>query len=358
MSLMAYTLADLEADTMDSDTVYVPDHTHGEIPLDIQPKKLNYIFEPDKISLSFSRLQTLRTCPRKFLCRELLGQGSYEPTIHTAYGHSFAAGVQELFRSGSLARAFLAVLEAWDYNYFTDPWGKQSSKSIYYAIASVQQWYYSVFSQLQTEYVIAQLQGKPAVELFVYLAVGDSYNYQIHIDLVLEHIETGNLTVCEIKTSGMPQQRANWENSIQTLGYYTEIAAIAAMENRTISPEIMYIVQQTGKLGDSAANHGFYTFLFAKDSSAPAEFMLDLATQTAILETYLENDYFPKYGHNCVTFGRPCQYFGLCDDIAALPRSASSAQHYEHNNLTSADYVLSFESVVYLLEDTSDNVIL
>lgn len=354
---MSYLLSNFLEDSMDDVTPYVPTHTHGEVPFDITPKKLNYIFEPNKISLSFSRLQTLRTCPRMFLCRELLGQGSYQPSLDTAYGHAFAAGVQELFRSSSLPRAFLAALEAWDYNYFTDPWGKKHNKSFFYALASIEQWYYSIFPQLQQDYKIALLGDRPAIELFVYLSVGESYSYQIHIDLVLESVHTGKLVVTEIKTSGMPQQRANWENSIQTLGYYTEVAAICAMEGRTIDPEIMYIVQQTGKLGDSDANHGFFVFNFAKDSSAPAEFMLDLATQAAVLETYIENNYFPKYGHNCVQYGKPCQYFGMCDSLAQMPRNNSNAQHYEQNDLTSADYVLSFESVITLLEDTR-NVVL
>lgn len=350
-------IASIGSMAMDApDTPYIPPHTNGMVSLEIVPKKLNYIFTPDSMTLSFSRLQTLRTCPRMFLCKELVGSGSYKPSIDTAYGHAFAAGVQELLTSGNLSRAFLAAIEAWDYQYFTDPWGKKHNKSFWYAIASIHQWYYSVYLGLADDYEVATLGGRPAIELFVYLQVGAGYNYQIHIDVVLRSKVSGNLVVCEIKTSGMPQQRANWENSLQTLGYYTEIAAIAAKCGEQVEPEIMYIVQQVGKLGDVDANHGFFTFIFAKDRNATAEFMMDLATQTATLETYTGYGYFPKYGHNCVQFGRPCQFFGTCDSIAQMPRSSntSTSQHYEENDLTSADYVLTFESIVQLLGDSSD----
>lgn len=334
----------------DTSTPYVPSHADAAPRLEIVPKKLNYIFQSDRIALSFSRLQTLRICPRMFQCRELCGQGSYTPTIHTAYGHAFAAGVQELFRSGSLTKAFMAALEAWDYPYFSDPWGKAHNKSFNYAVASIQTWYETIFPQLADDYQIAVLNNHAAIELFVYLEVGIGYDYQIHIDIILERKSNGALTVFEIKTSGMPQQRANWENSIQTLGYYTEVATIAAMEGRYVDPDIVYIVQQVGKLGNTAENNGFYTFIFSKGEHAATEFMMDLATQTAIIELYIENGYFPKYGHSCVQFGKPCQFFGTCDSIPLLAREQSQSQNYENSDLTAADYVLTFESIITTLD--------
>lgn len=343
--LIALTFLDDEPD------VYVPSHITGEQSLSIVPKKLNYIFEPEKISLSYSRLQTLRTCPRMFQCRELAGQGSYEPTLDTAYGHAFAAGVQELFVSGSLPRATLAALEAWDYSYFTDPWGKKHNKSFWMCIASLRQWYISVWPQYGTRYRIAQFAGKPAVELFIYIAVADGYNYQIHIDLILEDVETGAVVVAEIKTSAMPQQRANWENSLQTLGYYTAARAIAKKEGRKISPHILYIVQQVGKLGDNDEGNGFFNFEFEKPSNSVSDFMMDLASQTAIIETFIEYGYFPKHGHNCVQYGKPCKFFGMCDTMPAAISATAHSQHYEQNDLTSADYVLTFDSIVQLLSE-------
>lgn len=337
--------------TLDApDIVKVASHITDEPWFEIHPKKLNYIFEPEKIALSFSRLQTLRNCPREFACKELGGQGSFQPSIHTAYGHAFGAGVQELFRSGSLHKAFLAALEAWDFPYFDDPWGSVKHKSFFHATASLEQWYYTVFPVLDEEFELAYFDGRPGIELFVYMAIGDTYSYQIHIDLVLQNRLTREFVVTEIKTSGMVQQRANWENSLQTLGYHTCINAISKQHGiQAVSPTILYIVQQTGKLGDPAADHGFYVFDFAKGDNAPAEFMMDLGAQISVIDLYLQHKYFPKYGHNCVRFGRPCPLFGVCD---SMPTSGASAdvQHYENNDLTTADYVIDFESVVNILE--------
>jgi hypothetical protein len=347
----------LAIDFSDTTDTYIARHIEGEQPLSIVPKKLNYIFEPNKITLSYSRLQTLRTCPRMFLCRELQGQGQYEPTLDTAYGHSFAAAIQELFRSGSLARAFLAALEAWDYAYFTDPWGKKHTKSYWYCIMSIRQWYNTTWPQYSERYKIATFNGKPAIELFVYVAVGTGYNYQIHIDLILEDIESGAVVVAEIKTSGMTQQRANWENSLQTLGYFTAAKAIAIQEGKTIHPDILYIVQQVGKIGDADEGNGFFNFEFAKPPTAVSDFMMDLASQTAILEIFIENGFFPKHGHNCVQYGKPCKYFGTCDSLPNLPTNSSAGQHYINSDLTSADYVLTFDSIVELITG-ADNVAL
>lgn len=354
MAITADYLRTMSLDSEDIETAYIARHIEGEQPLAITPKKLNYIFEPNKIALSYSRLQTLRTCPRMFLCRELQGQGQYEPTLDTTYGHSFAAGVQELFRSGSLARALLAALEAWDFPYFTDPWGKKYNKSFWMCIASIRQWHTTVFPQLQDRYRIATFLGKPAIELFVYVAVGEGYSYQIHIDLILEDIESGAIVIVEIKTSGQTQQRANWENSLQTLGYYTAAAAIGKNENRKVEATILYIVQQVGKLGNMDEGEGFFIFEFAKEPTAVSDFMMDLATQTAILEVFIENGFFPKHGHNCVQYGKPCKYFGLCDSLPNLPANTAQGQHYENNDLTSADYVLTFDAIVDLLSESNN----
>jgi hypothetical protein len=326
--------------------------------LEIRPKKLNYIIEQSRIALSFSKLQTLRDCPRKFQCKELGSAGEYTPSIDTAYGHAFATGVQHLFiTEGDLPRAMLAALDAWDYPYFTDPWGQKADKSFWACINSLQRYHETQFPILHNEYGIAVLDGKPAVELFAYVKVGQGYSYQVHIDLVLQSRWTGALVVAELKTSGMMQQAANWQNSLQTLGYYTLLSAIAARAGLQVDAEIMYIVQQTGKLLKPEDNYGFHTFHFVKEQIAHGDFMQDLAMHCTILDLYIENAYFPKYGHNCVAYGRPCSYFGSCDHLPSRQHGAvqTAAAHYEVQDLTSADYVLEFEEIVNLLKPREEN---
>jgi PD-(D/E)XK nuclease superfamily len=315
-------------------------------PNGIVPKKLDYIIEPNIIALSYSKLQTAKTCPRMFLLKEMMGSGSYTPSIDTAYGHAWAAGVQELFRSESICKAMLALIDAWDYAYFESPYGDKAAKSMWSCIMSLQIWYETQFSVLTLKYKLAVLGNKPAIELFIYMRAGQ-FSYQVHIDLVLEDRFTEELVVTEIKTSGLPQQRANWENSSQTLGYYTFIKAIAAGAKKSVHPQILYIVQQTGKLFKYEENNGFFLFPFVKSVETPVEFMQAVNCDIRTLELYIESQYFPKYGQNCVRFGKPCYYFGSCDDtlVASTP-----ANHYLNATLEDADFVLEFEQILDLLE--------
>lgn len=319
---------------------------NGETPNGIVPKKLDYIIEPNIIALSYSKLQTLKTCPRMFLLKELLGSGSYQPSIDTAYGHAWAAGVQELFRSCSIHKAMLALIDAWDYAYFESPYGGKEAKSVWSCVMSLQLWYETQFNVLTEKYKLAIIGDMPAIELFVYMRAGN-FSYQVHIDLVLEDRFTGELVVTEIKTSGLPQQRANWENSSQTLGYYTFVKVIAAQQGKRVHPSILYIVQQTGKLFKFEDNNGFFLFPFVKGVETPVEFMQAVDCDIHMLETYIERKYFPKYGQNCVRWGRPCPYFGTCDSTIV---SGKTENHYVNATLDDAHFVLEFDQIIDSLE--------
>lgn len=310
------------------------------------PKKLDYIFEPDVITLSFSKLEVFRRCPREFFHKELYRKGGYKPSLDTSYGHAFAAGVQKLFETeGNIYQAFLAAVEAWDYRYLEDPYNKTrpKPKSFWHCIYALMLWANEEFPILNAKYKLFPT----GIELFAYLRVNDSHSYQVHIDLVLQNRYNGNLTVTEIKTSGSIQSRAMWENSLQTRGYYTVIKAWAKQQNLEVEPEILYIVQQTGKLKKPEENYGFFKFFFEPTSDVPDDFMLDLAMQCATINLYIQNNYFPKDGKQCVRYGRECELFGICDESPDNLPDDSAYISME----TKPDISLTFEEIVRILEN-------
>ena len=74
------------------------------------PKRLGYVAQEGVIALSYSRLNTLYSCPRKFQLSELMGRKSFSPTMHTAFGHAYGAGVQTFLQyapSPPAAEAFM-----------------------------------------------------------------------------------------------------------------------------------------------------------------------------------------------------------------------------------------------------------
>ena len=304
-------------------------------------KKLGYVYDPEQSAYSYSRLQTLYSCPRKFQLKELAQASSYDATIHTSFGSAFGAGVQELWRSDSLPRATLALIAAWDYPAFEDLWGKDKHKSIFHCIQSLGIYHATVHQELSLDYRLAYLQGKPGIEFFAYMQIGSHDYYQVHIDLILETKTTGALVVLEIKTSGMVQQAANWENSLQTKGYFALLTVVSSKLGLPIAPKIIYITLQTGKLALPDEYFGFNVFHFAKPAYIASDFTLSLLQDLTMLDIYKADGHFPKRGHSCVSYNRPCEFFGICDDIPLT----KAGNVYESLTLDDVDFYLTIDDL-------------
>lgn len=145
--------------------------------------KLGYVSQPNVIALSYSRANSLHSCPRKFLLKELQQRKSNYQSVDLSYGSAFGSGIQELFRSGSVERACLAALAAWDYPEFTDLWdgNRKETKSFWFCVESLHTFYTNVFPALWADYELAYIDGKSGIELFVYIGIGESYSYQCTI---------------------------------------------------------------------------------------------------------------------------------------------------------------------------------
>jgi hypothetical protein len=314
-------------------------------------KKLGYVIEPDKITLSFSRNETLRKCPRKFLLREIQQRRSNIPSIDTAYGHAFGTGLQEMFRTGSIERTFVAAAAAWDFHEFEDPWGKKKDKSLWMCLWSLELFHNFYYPQISEEYQLAYVDGKPGIELFVYIDMGERYSYQVHIDLVLQNKLTSALCVAEIKTSGMNQQEANWGNADQTAGYYAILDCLSKKLGVPFEPTVIYIVQKTGEQLDPNKDYGFHIFPYAKTADTALDFVRTLMCDAQQIDLYLSSKYFPKRGSNCVEYGRPCEFYGTCDLESSQDTSlAGEGTNYESLAMEDVDFVVDLDELLVMLE--------
>lgn len=308
--------------------------------------KLGYVYEPDKIAVSYSRTQTLNTCPRKFQLRERLQKRSRTVSIHTSYGHAVGAGIAALFQyEGNLHRAFLEALTMWDYPHAEDSYGKEKDKSLSHVFGTIESFYLNQYPQLSADYKIAILQGKPAVELFIYLNVSDKYSYQVHIDLILQNRWTGALVIFECKTSKYAATEPQWANSKQTVGYFALIETLAKREGIPVEPGVVYICVQAGKQWDENCNFGVQILPFVKLPTVIHDFVQELMYDIERITYCEENNFYPKNGASCVEFNRPCEFFGECDMLAFAPK-ADIGQIYESLTLADCDYVLDLQEIV------------
>jgi len=304
-----------------------------------KPKKLGYVLREGIRSLSYSRLNTFHSCPRKFHIGEMRGARGFDPTIHTAFGHAYGAGVQTYMQyvesSGhevAKMRAVVAAIAAYDYADIFEELPRVG-KSFNHAIIAVENFCEMTAPLICAEYKLAIIDGKPAVELFFLLQIGEHTDYQGHIDLVLEHRESGELYVAEIKSKGGDTHPAEWQNSFQTLGYNTILHAFRPTGTNF---NVLYLVFNTKDLITTPLS-------FSKSAAHRAEFLTSLLQEVAVMDMYEEQGYWPKRGNSCYAWNKPCYLFGLCDSPLA---EVNQGDAYESLTMDDVDIYLHIDTLL------------
>lgn len=265
---------------------------------------------------SYSGRMLLNSCPRKFQLRKVYGIGDREDTEENpnfAFGLAVEAGVVEFTKSKSLARAAVACFAGWDIDLFAE----RKDKSIWNALVLM-----DIIAQQpefqDSDFEVAILEGKPAIQVGYSIDCGDGYFERGYIDLILYSKSAQLYTVVEIKTTGANVVHPeSYQNSAQGTGYVVVLDAIlrklglAAGQNFNV----LYIVAQVPYFN-------VHLFPFPKGARHKLEWLLTLLLDKKKLQSFEEEDFYPKHGQSCVAFNRACSYFGECHtSLAGFPKA-------------------------------------
>lgn len=277
--------------------------------------KLGYVKIPGVRSLSYSKTQTLHSCPRKFKLMESHPLESIFESQHLAFGSAFGAGLQELFATRDVQRACFEAFLNWNHSsLYVDETRNKSFAECIWGIMVAHQVLAPYFDEWEV-FQFPQPDGtfKPAIELLFYIKLDDKNSYQGHIDLILQNRFTKALAVWEFKTSGMTQVESMWGNSDQTNGYNVVLQHLVKKHDLIASGEVFYLIHEVGKLLNEEANRGFVIFPYQKGISSIQEFLLNVMTDMETMELYEQNEHWPKRGNSCYEYARTCRYYGACD---------------------------------------------
>lgn len=316
--------------------------------------KLNYVRIPGVIDLSYSRRQTLNSCPRKFLLREIHQRTEHVPTAHTAYGHAFAAGVQNFLVHKDEELAVIATLAAWNADF--DEEIPRDKKSIFWAVHKVRLFINNIYPlHFKGKWEVARLNdGRPAVELFYYIHIDGSHSMQGHIDVVLQSVEDSRLCVLEVKTGTRETNEANWANSDQTLGYNFVLDGVAQRENLRNRYNVIYLFAQSTDhaLEGGESGFGFTLYNFPKSPKSRADYVSTLLLDIARIQLYKEHNFWPKNGNSCRSFNRNCEFFGTCD-LQSM-QADGRTETYEAVGLDEVDYEFTLDELLAIQSVSAD----
>ncbi len=275
------------------------------IPATIEEKKII------PIRLSHSTLEVFDSCERKFQLEKLLiTDSTREENEHTIFGKAFGVGVADyLVHQDSERALYLAWME-----YF--PEIESDKKNIPILIKAL----LCAFPELDNilgDYEVLTFNGKPAVELSFRINVNPMYYYVGYIDVVLRNRYDGTCVVMDAKSTGLQLLDLDpmYQNSGQCLSY--SIALDKIVGETLSSYGVAYFVAQLGK--DMKVQ--IKPLVYRKTLLDRLNWFVTLGGDVKRLELAEEIGFYPRRGSSCLTFNRPCRYFGICTLSAAdIPR--------------------------------------
>lgn len=271
---------------------------------------MNRAIEDIEIRLSFSTNSYFTFCERLFelerLRNPMLNSGRTD-TVDTMVGNAVHPAIQDLIRYQDKQRAWIKLLLHWNFGL----WDIKEKKTWFKTALAIElildKWDYN-------RYEVFDVRGKKPDELSfcIYLG-GRKHKYLGRMDLVLWDKIDKVFCVLEIKTTGWAYEDVNplYQNSEQGIG---NSVVLNQIDPKHKSFKVIYLVLQY--LGKTQVPR-IHILTYMKDLKQRLEFLQTLAMRYKdILDRLGKYELFPKRGDgNCIHFGRPCNYFGRCDNV-------------------------------------------
>ena len=258
--------------------------------------------------LSYSFLELLHTCPRKYQLTRLRATPDDEDPLAAknqnvtfAFGHVVGDGIQDVMMGLSEEDVILRMFLGWHAD--LEDRNEKQVKSFYHAVAAVQQFKHIRDNGFLDDYELMEYEGKPAAELSFLIELPDGFQMRGSVDAVLRHRESGEIMVLECKTSSASSLNpANFKNSAQGIGYSIILDVIAP---EVSSYKVLYLVYLTKQMC-------FEPLPFIKSHTQKAQWIQELLLDVEILKLYENTGVYPMYGGSCTAWFRDCEYLQVC----------------------------------------------
>jgi len=289
------------------------------------------------LSISYSSLEVLNTCPRKFELykihpMEMERDTSPALSLGSAVGVGYARYLELVAANDKPYQDILddVLLETWR-AYF--PALEDNVRSISKAHVIVEKLIETPWAANGVDdpcdWELAYFNDKPAAELSFCIQLTDSLVYTGFLDGVMFSPSTGLYRPLELKTSSLANNlEVNFKNSAQGLAYALIIDKLSPTDPQYIF-DVHYRVAQLHRTKAEAYRPTIHDFFFHKTLTDRLEWLIGLQLEVNKLGMYLESNLFPKRGSNCLSWNRPCPFYGVCNLTNNQSKPKSEKKEYQ-----------------------------
>ena len=260
--------------------------------------------------LSHSFTTEFLACPRRFQLTGIKFQsGELSPHVAAAFGSIFGEAIAELIETRDLDSAILTAFLRWPYELnFVQPKSSRSVWNIVHALRDLVRANYGLLADME------KIEGQDWRERKFALHTqsdGNEFYYIGSLDhafnIKLPDSPKPTFTVVDYKT-GEPQlatMRIQYSNQDQLIAYAIMVGTYLKLP-RIAYRYVLYNVP--------SSQFDVVTKLITKETAS--EWLASLLARFGMLNLFSQMPKAPKNGRSCYNYGRPCEYFGLCDDMA------------------------------------------
>lgn len=266
----------------------------------------------DNLNISYSSSGTLDFCAKKFQLNKMFAQPPrHFESIAMAAGTALHAAFQDFLIHGDLERGLMTLGLAYPH---VNCWDSEDDRSWEACMAT----YLAMVdkaSQRDWEVALILHDGieKPAIEVpfeivleGVTLPDGRGVSYIGYIDAVMLH-RGSRFGAVDIKTTRdrTRDRTANFKYNEQQVPYGLVIEHLTGDEIKTFQVDyfdaFLDLVEPRVTLLD-----------FDKTREDINHWAISLAARVRNLIYFMQHGVFPRAGHGCVSYNRPCKYFDMC----------------------------------------------
>lgn len=286
------------------------------------------------MNLSYSALELLHTCPRKFELSKLAApEGEEGESLDLLAGSALHAGIQAAFQNLPLSTCIWEAYKVWVVERGVDYYEASTKKSLLKVCMHIQK-FHAVRDEVFADWDLAEMNGRPAVEIGFRVALPRGDFYRGWIDLVLKHRHSEEYAALELKTTGLKDVNpAVYENSFQGMSYACIVDKITGLRNPR---QIFYVFEF-----DKANTLEQRLFEFWRSPTDKQSWLPSLALDSLMLRTYNKAGHFPMRGSSCFQYFRPCYFMRICN----LPRQGEYDLQSKEEKAGTYDYEFTLEDL-------------
>ena len=274
-----------------------------------------------RIVLSHSRMQQYLSCPNKYRFSNLYGQrkrdgfSAFAPDVgtalHKAMQHYMTSG-------GDYQRSVWELGMAYPWPLYDDPYiSGDGGRSMPAALAAFDHW---CESAPLLNYELVSVNGRPASELTVFIALGSigdlEFVYELHIDMVCLDKRSDRIIPIDIKTYAVRSDAsptsayhplAKYERATQLIGYMlgTRMLLEAAWSGEELDAAYWFL-----KVDLRAP--AFEEREVLKSSEQIGLWLQNICNTCHMIAMQLANDSWLRNESSCKSYGTDCSFAELC----------------------------------------------